>query len=98
MILFFRLKEVFGDSDRTITVADLPKLKYLEAVIKETLRLYPPVPVIVREVDRDVTLRKYYLQVLKRNGITLLSPLLPIIYSATIVVLNICIIITFIPT
>uniref|UniRef100_A0A0K8TVP5 Cytochrome p450 n=1 Tax=Epiphyas postvittana TaxID=65032 RepID=A0A0K8TVP5_EPIPO len=54
--VYEELKEVFGDSDRPISAADLPKLKYLEVVIKEALRLYPPVPVILREVTQDVTL------------------------------------------
>ncbi|XP_048003987.1 cytochrome P450 4C1-like [Leguminivora glycinivorella] len=50
------LREVFGDSDREVTAEDLPRLKYLEAVFKESLRLYPPVPVVAREVHSDVVL------------------------------------------
>ncbi|XP_063620993.1 cytochrome P450 4C1-like [Cydia splendana] len=54
--VYEELQEVFGDSDRPLTVQDLPSLKYLEAVVKESLRMYPPVPVIVREVNNDVVL------------------------------------------
>lgn len=55
----YRLQNVFGDSDRPVTHEDLVHLKYLDAVIRETLRLYPPVPVIVREIDEDMKLRKF---------------------------------------
>ncbi|XP_063392315.1 cytochrome P450 4C1-like [Cydia fagiglandana] len=50
------LLEVFGDSDRAVTAEDLPRLKYLEAVFKESLRLYPPVPIVAREVHSDLVL------------------------------------------
>ncbi|XP_026729977.1 cytochrome P450 4d8-like [Trichoplusia ni] len=54
--VYQELKEVFGDTDRAVTAEDLPRLKYLEAVIKETLRLYPPAPNLLRKVDKDVIL------------------------------------------
>ncbi|CAB3227972.1 unnamed protein product [Arctia plantaginis] len=54
--VFQELQEVFGDSERQVVVEDLPRLKYLEAVFRESLRLYPPVPVIVRAINEDTKL------------------------------------------
>lgn len=51
-------KAIFGENMlRDCTFADTMEMKYLERVILETLRLYPPVPLIARRVDSDVKLR-----------------------------------------
>lgn len=49
------LKQVFGDDwERPCTNQDLSELKYLECCIKETLRLYPSVPAVMRCLTEDI--------------------------------------------
>ncbi|CAH0727716.1 unnamed protein product, partial [Brenthis ino] len=54
--VYEELYEIFGDSNRPVTKQDLLDLKYLERVVKESLRLFPPVPFIIRKVETEVKL------------------------------------------
>lgn len=54
--VYKEIYSIFGDSDREATFADTLEMKYLERVIMESLRLYPPVPLIARKLNQDVKL------------------------------------------
>ena len=47
--------EVFGgEADAlNVTTEHLSKMKYLECCVKEALRLYPSVPIIGRDMEKD---------------------------------------------
>ncbi|XP_050665019.1 cytochrome P450 4C1-like isoform X1 [Leptidea sinapis] len=62
-------KSIFGDSMRTANLSDLAEMKYLEATIKEILRLYPSVPIIGRMIEEDFMLDD--IQVTKGNEVVL---------------------------
>ncbi|XP_067636901.1 LOW QUALITY PROTEIN: cytochrome P450 4ae1-like [Eurosta solidaginis] len=55
--LFEEIRDYFGDdTSRAIEYSDLHELTYLNNVIKETLRLYPPIPVVGRWLREELVL------------------------------------------
>lgn len=55
--LFQEIVTTIGtDKTATISYQQLSNLKYMEAVIKESFRLYPPVPFIGRYLEEDIVL------------------------------------------
>lgn len=61
------LDNIFGDSDRPATFQDTLEMKYLERCLMETLRMYPPVPVIAREIKKDVKLGTLLIIIINSN-------------------------------
>ncbi|CAH1379745.1 unnamed protein product [Tenebrio molitor] len=62
------------EDGKTVTAEDLPKLVYLERVIKETLRLLPPATIIGRHLTEDVSLNEHVLP----KGCTAMIPIISI--------------------
>nr|QVK45573.1 cytochrome P450 [Brachionus paranguensis] len=51
--LYQEIEQELEQSKKQLTSSDLRKLKYLDCVIKESMRLYPPVPYIGRTITED---------------------------------------------
>ncbi|XP_044730199.1 cytochrome P450 4V2-like [Chrysoperla carnea] len=54
------LFQMLGESNENkMNFDDLSKLKYMEMVIKEAMRLFPAIPLIARQLTEDVTMGNY---------------------------------------
>ena len=60
-LLFDEVDEIFEGSDRGCTPQDAANLKYLDCAIKETLRLYPSIPTVLRTITEEVEIGTYAL-------------------------------------
>nr|CAD7402599.1 unnamed protein product [Timema poppensis] len=67
------LNSIFGDSDRNPTNRDIQEMKYLEMVIKETQRLFPSVPIFIRNIKEDVAIDGY---IIPKGANVTLAPIL----------------------
>lgn len=56
--VFEEQQEIFENTERALTNEDLSRMKYLERVIKETLRLFPLSFIVGRTAMEDVKLRR----------------------------------------
>ncbi|XP_023222863.1 cytochrome P450 4C1-like [Centruroides sculpturatus] len=60
--VYLELQEIFkNDMSRDITIDDLTKMIYLECVIKESMRIYPPFPLIARKNPSKIKIGNYVL-------------------------------------
>ncbi|XP_067138057.1 probable cytochrome P450 4p2, partial [Centruroides vittatus] len=60
--VYLELQSIYQhDKNRNITVNDLLKMTYLECVIKESIRIYPPFPVIARKNPYELKIDDYVL-------------------------------------
>lgn len=52
--LFEEIRHVMGDDKESqVSHRELQELKYMECVLKESMRMYPPVPIIGRYFSED---------------------------------------------
>ena len=58
--LFEEMNGIFGQSDRDCTAEDVAEMKYLDCCVKESMRLYSPIPSVMRSLTDDVQVGKIF--------------------------------------
>ncbi|CAH1380090.1 unnamed protein product [Tenebrio molitor] len=66
------LNLVFGKKRGSVTLEDINRMDYLERVIKETMRLFPVVPIVRRTIHKDIALGS---RVLPKGSSVLIPPM-----------------------
>ena len=51
--LYDEVQAVLGKRPRAVRADDLPEMPYLDMFVKETLRLFPPIPFVTRQLHHD---------------------------------------------
>lgn len=51
------IKELLGNCEEITDVQEFNKLTFTKQCIKEALRLFPPIPFLMRKNDKDITLK-----------------------------------------
>jgi cytochrome P450 family 4 len=59
--IYEEIQTQIRSSDEALTLNDLNNLRYLELVIKESLRLYPSVPYFARRLSEEISVNGYTL-------------------------------------
>ena len=52
--IYREVKSVLPNQDSDVSLDDLKSMPFLDRFIKETLRLFPAVPVLTRRVTKDI--------------------------------------------
>lgn len=66
--LFKELTSLIGEDPKSeIDKNDIQNMKYLEAVVKETMRVHTSVPIIERKISSDIEIGQFYCFCINRN-------------------------------
>ncbi|XP_033314758.1 uncharacterized protein LOC117213489 [Bombus bifarius] len=63
------IRDVYDKSNGVLTYADIKRMKYLDKVLKETLRKYPPLPMLNRQAMENYTFRDTNISIPKGTDI-----------------------------
>ncbi|XP_053204182.1 cytochrome P450 4V2-like [Panonychus citri] len=59
--LYQEISSVFDDNESVNDIEKVNKCEYLDKCIKESMRLYPPIPKVARQLDEPMEINGYYL-------------------------------------